>query len=192
LRIIFGLGNPDPKYELTRHNAGWLAVENFARTCSFPGPDIRFRSFVAGPLKICDEDLLIVRPRTYMNRSGYAVRAFSDFYDVPPEKMIIVYDDVALKLGRLRLRQKGSAGGHNGLKSVIAALGTDEVPRLRIGVRTDEEIQDLVEFVLDPFTKSELVILDKVLDETVAALKWWLSTDIQTAMSRINSIDLSG
>jgi PTH1 family peptidyl-tRNA hydrolase len=106
--------------------------------------------------------------------------------------MIIVYDDVALKLGRLRLRQKGSAGGHNGLKSVIAALGTDEVPRLRIGVRTEEEIQDLVEFVLDPFTKSELVILDKVLDETVAALKWWLSTDIQTAMSRINSIDLSG
>jgi len=191
LRLIVGLGNPGSRYSLTRHNIGWMVVDAFARGNDFPKPAKRFKSAFYGPVKIDGSDICLIRPLTYMNRSGFAVRAVMEEYEISTENVLAVYDDVALDLGRIRLRAKGSAGGHNGMRSIISMLNTDQIPRLRLGVRTSPEINDLVEYVLEPFNKRSLPILEQVIDEAVKSLRYWLQVDIQRAMSCINSIDLS-
>lgn len=191
MRLIVGLGNPGSRYSLTRHNIGWMVVDAFARGNDFPKPAKRFKSAFYGPVKIDGSDICLIRPLTYMNRSGFAVRAVMEEYEISTENVLAVYDDVALDLGRIRLRAKGSAGGHNGMRSIISMLNTDQIPRLRLGVRTSPEINDLVEYVLEPFNKRSLPILEQVIDEAVKSLRYWLQVDIQRAMSCINSIDLS-
>jgi len=191
LRLIVGLGNPGSRYSLTRHNIGWMVVDAFARGNDFPKPAKRFKSAFYGPVNIDGSDICLIRPLTYMNRSGFAVRAVMEEYEISTENVLAVYDDVALDLGRIRLRAKGSAGGHNGMRSIISMLNTDQIPRLRLGVRTSPEINDLVEYVLEPFNKRSLPILEQVIDEAVKSLRYWLQVDIQRAMSCINSIDLS-
>jgi len=191
LRLIVGLGNPGSRYSLTRHNIGWMVVDAFARGHDFPKPAKRFKSAFYGPVNIDGSDICLIRPLTYMNRSGFAVRAVMEEYEISTENVLAVYDDVALDLGRIRLRAKGSAGGHNGMRSIISMLNTDQIPRLRLGVRTSPEINDLVEYVLEPFNKRSLPILEQVIDEAVKSLRYWLQVDIQRAMSCINSIDLS-
>ena len=191
MRLIVGLGNPGSRYSLTRHNIGWMVVDAFARGNDFPKPAKRFKSAFYGPVKIDGSDICLIRPLTYMNRSGFAVRAVMEEYEISTENVLAVYDDVALDLGRIRLRAKGSAGGHNGMRSIISMLDTDQIPRLRLGVRTSPEINDLVEYVLEPFNKRSLPILEQVIDEAVKSLRYWLQVDIQRAMSCINSIDLS-
>jgi len=191
LRLIVGLGNPGSRYSLTRHNIGWMVVDAFARGNDFPKPAKRFKSAFYGPVNIDGSDICLIRPLTYMNRSGFAVRAVMEEYEISTENVLAVYDDVALDLGRIRLRAKGSAGGHNGMRSIISMLDTDQIPRLRLGVRTSPEINDLVEYVLEPFNKRSLPILEQVIDEAVKSLRYWLQVDIQRAMSCINSIDLS-
>ena len=191
MRLIVGLGNPGSRYSLTRHNIGWMVVDAFARGNDFPKPAKRFKSAFYGPVNIDGSDICLIRPLTYMNRSGFAVRAVMEEYEISTENVLAVYDDVALDLGRIRLRAKGSAGGHNGMRSIISMLNTDQIPRLRLGVRTSPEINDLVEYVLEPFNKRSLPILEQVIDEAVKSLRYWLQVDIQRAMSCINSIDLS-
>ncbi len=191
MRLIVGLGNPGSRYSLTRHNIGWMVVDAFARGNDFPKPAKRFKSAFYGPVNIDGSDICLIRPLTYMNRSGFAVRAVMEEYEISTENVLAVYDDVALDLGRIRLRAKGSAGGHNGMRSIISMLDTDQIPRLRLGVRTSPEINDLVEYVLEPFNKRSLPILEQVIDEAVKSLRYWLQVDIQRAMSCINSIDLS-
>jgi len=168
-----------------------MVVDAFARGNDFPKPAKRFKSAFYGPVNIDGSDICLIRPLTYMNRSGFAVRAVMEEYEISTENVLAVYDDVALDLGRIRLRAKGSAGGHNGMRSIISMLDTDQIPRLRLGVRTSPEINDLVEYVLEPFNKRSLPILEQVIDEAVKSLRYWLQVDIQRAMSCINSIDLS-
>lgn len=191
MRLIVGLGNPGSRYSLTRHNIGWMVVDAFARENDFPKPAKRFKSAFYGPVNIDGSDICLIRPLTYMNRSGFAVRAVVEEYQISTENVLAVYDDVALDLGRIRLRAKGSAGGHNGMRSIISMLHTDQIPRLRLGVRTSAEISDLVEYVLEPFNKRSLPVLEQVIDEAVKSLRCWLQVDIQRAMSCVNSTDLS-
>ncbi len=191
MRLIVGLGNPGSRYSLTRHNIGWMVVDAFARENDFPKPAKRFKSAFYGPVNIDGSDICLIRPLTYMNRSGFAVRAVVEEYQIPTENVLAVYDDVALDLGRIRLRAKGSAGGHNGMRSIISMLHTDQIPRLRLGVRTSTEINDLVEYVLEPFNKRSLPVLEQVIEEAVKSLRFWLQVDIQRAMSYVNSTDLS-
>lgn len=191
MRLIVGLGNPGSRYSLTRHNIGWMVVDAFARENDFPKPAKRFKSAFYGPVNIDGSDICLIRPLTYMNRSGFAVRAVVEEYQISTENVLAVYDDVALDLGRIRLRAKGSAGGHNGMRSIISMLHTDQIPRLRLGVRTSAEISDLVDYVLEPFNKRSLPVLEQVIDEAVKSLRCWLQVDIQRAMSCVNSTDLS-
>lgn len=191
MRLIVGLGNPGSRYSLTRHNIGWMVVDAFARENDFPKPAKRFKSAFYGPVNIDGSDICLIRPLTYMNRSGFAVRAVVEEYQISTENVLAVYDDVALDLGRIRLRAKGSAGGHNGMRSIITMLNTDQIPRLRLGVRTSAEISDLVDYVLEPFNKRSLPVLEQVIDEAVKSLRCWLQVDIQRAMSCVNSTDLS-
>lgn len=131
--LLVGLGNPGDKYENTRHNVGFLVADEVAERQSKPIQRLKFKA-LTNVLTISGEKVLVMKPITYMNLSGEAVRQAVDFYKIPPSHVLVVSDDTALPVGRLRIRMKGSAGGHNGLKSIIQHLGTDQFPRLRVGV----------------------------------------------------------
>ena len=131
--LIVGLGNPGEKYENTRHNVGFQVIDELAERQGKPVQRLKFKA-LTGLLTIGGEKALVMKPVTYMNLSGEAVRPAADFYKLPPERILVISDDVALAAGRLRIRAKGSAGGHNGLKSIIQHLGTDQFPRIRVGV----------------------------------------------------------
>mgnify|MGYP000384732024 FL=1 len=163
--IVAGLGNPGLEYEQTRHNAGFLAVEELAKQCG--GVKLNQMKFQSN---CCEAMLgevrcLLMQPTTYMNLSGDAIAAAANFYKIPPEQVLVIYDDISLPPGKLRLRRKGSAGGHNGIKSIIAQLGTEEFPRIRVGVGAKPNPQyDLADWVLSNFTGPE----DKLITEAAA------------------------
>ena len=163
--IVAGLGNPGLEYEHTRHNAGFLAVEELAKQCG--GVKLNQMKFQSN---CCEAMLgkvrcLLMQPTTYMNLSGDAIAAAANFYKIPPEQVLVIYDDISLPPGKLRLRRKGSAGGHNGIKSIIAQLGTEEFPRIRVGVGAKPNPQyDLADWVLSNFTGPE----DKLITEAAA------------------------
>ena len=131
--LIVGLGNPGEKYENTRHNVGFQVVDELAERQNAPVQKLKFKA-LTNLLTISGEKVLVMKPVTYMNLSGEAVRPAADFYKIPPERILVISDDTALDLGKLRIRTKGSAGGHNGLKNIIQHLGTDQFPRVRVGV----------------------------------------------------------
>ena len=146
--LIVGLGNPGEKYENTRHNVGFQVIDELAERQGRPVQRLKFKA-LTGLLTIGGEKALVMKPVTYMNLSGEAVRPAADFYKLPPERILVISDDVALAAGRLRIRAKGSAGGHNGLKSIIQHLGTDQFPRIRVGVgEKPHPDYDLADWVL--------------------------------------------
>lgn len=186
-KMFVGLGNPGKKYEMTRHNMGTLVVGAFAKSCSFPLKDDRNFSAKVAKGRIFDVMVHVMLPQTYMNESGHAVRKYLDFFRLNPRDLVVVSDDVALPFGHMRLRSKGSAGGHNGLKSVESHLGTQDYPRLRVGIGRDhEENQDLSDYVLDRFTGSEVKLLPDILGRGVEILTKLLTQPFEQIMNVVN------
>ena len=183
--IIAGLGNPGKEYENTRHNAGFMVMDALAEKI---GADISEKKHKAlcGKGVIGGEKGILMKPQTYMNSSGESIRAAADYYKVDPEDILIVYDDISLAPGQLRIRAKGSAGGHNGIKSIIAHLGTQEFPRVKVGVGEKPKGYDLADYVLGHFTKEEQAIFAERFDEVYDAVQLIVMGDITEAMNRHN------
>ncbi len=180
MKIIAGLGNPGIKYAFTRHNTGWLCIEHFANNNNFGEPSKKFDGELWR-----HGDLILLRPLTFMNASGICLRQVVNFYKTDLENVLIIYDDMALNFGKLRLRAQGSAGGHNGLKSIIAELGSMNIPRLRVGI--DKKQGSMIDYVLSDFNDDERKLLPDILDNVESAVKIWLNNDIQRAMTLINA-----
>lgn len=183
-RLILGLGNPGAEYRDTRHNVGFRVVESLARRRKVALEDADCRCRFAR-----DGDLFLAQPQTFMNRSGYAASCLQEIHRLDPGRILVVYDDVALPLGTLRMRPGGSPGGHRGLESVVESLRTDAVPRLRIGIREGDEApqgDDLVEFVLSPFPEELAEELDALVERAADACESWLDDGIEETMNRFN------
>jgi PTH1 family peptidyl-tRNA hydrolase len=187
-QLIVGLGNPEPKYEKTRHNIGFDAIDALARRAQISwSENRRFQALFGEGQGSNGDKLRLLKPLTYMNRSGQAIRAATDWYKLPPESVLIIYDDMDLPVGRLRLRLSGSAGGHNGMKSAIAHLGTQNFPRLRIGIGKSGTDKDTVSHVLGKFSPHETQLMSEVLQLVVDAVELSLKQGVEKAMSLYNS-----
>lgn len=176
MKIIFGLGNPGKKYEYTKHNVGFLAIDQLANQLgvnSFTSRVSKHNALII-EARFEGKKVLLVKPLTYMNLSGEAIKAVLEWYKVDTEDMVIVYDDLDLPLGKLRLRERGSAGGHNGVKSIIQHLGTEEFKRVRIGIGHPDMIP-VIDYVLTTFSKDEKGMIEDSLVKTSKALKDWLA-----------------
>jgi len=191
VKLIVGLGNPGPEYELTPHNAGFLAVDRIAEICGVQIANRRARALTARA-KLAGHDVLLAKPETFMNLSGLSVAALLQELELGVEDLIVLYDELAIPLGTIRIRERGSAGGHNGVKSISGVLGTEEWLRVRIGVgkpplETGREVKaGGTDFLLSPMRKAELAVLDEVLDQAVRAVETILTKDVRTAMQEFN------
>lgn len=186
--LIAGLGNPGKEYDMTRHNIGFEVIDYIAKRQSVKVKKLKFKGLYQ-KTEICGEDVVLLKPQTYMNLSGECIRDFSAFYKIPPEKIIIINDDVYLDEGRIRIRQNGSAGGHNGLKSIIYQLNSDNFIRIRIGVgKKQAEEEDLADFVLSRFTKSQIPILEKAIINAADAVSEIVKNGTESAMNKFNGI----
>lgn len=183
MKLIVGLGNPGKKYEHTRHNMGFDTVDLFSALTKI---DIDKEVFhgLAGRGKAFNQDLILFKPTTFMNLSGNAVREISSFFKIPKEDIIVIYDDMDIKPGEIRLRKAGSSGGHNGIKHIIEQLGTEEIKRIRIGIGKPE--YDTIDFVLSKPTKEEQILIDEAINRSVEALKCILVDNFDKAMSKFN------
>lgn len=187
-QLVVGLGNPEPKYEQTRHNIGFEVIDALARRAGVSwSENRRFQALFGEGRGPRGSKLRLLKPLTYMNRSGQAIRAAIDWYKLPPESVLVVYDDMDLPIGRLRLRLSGSAGGHNGMKSAIAHLGTQDFPRLRIGIGKSGEEKDTVSHVLGKFSPQEAPVVSEVLQLATDAIELSLKEGVQKAMSLYNN-----
>lgn len=183
--VIVGLGNPGPEYAVTRHNAGFWCVDALASKHSIT-LERRNRSAIVGEGEIEDHRVVLVKPRTYVNRSGAAINYLTARYAAPIDKLLIVCDDINLPPGKLRMRRKGSAGGHNGIKSVIEAAGSQEFPRLRIGVGRPPEGTGQIEHVIGPMDSQDREVVDEAVERAAEAIECLLTEGIDEAMSRFN------
>ena len=181
--LIVGLGNPGPKYEFTRHNAGFLCMDLLAQQLGVKIDRIKFKSVVAD-VAIEGSRCILMKPQTFMNNSGEAVRDAANFYKIPPEHIIILFDDISLPPGKLRIRRKGSDGGHNGIKNIIAHLGTDKFPRVKVGVGAPEH--DIVDWVIGSFSAQERKVIDGVLDRALGAAECIITDGVSAAQNRYN------
>ena len=184
--LLVCLGNPGDKYENTRHNVGFMVADEVAERQSKPIQRLKFKA-LTNVLSISGEKVLVMKPITYMNLSGEAVRQAADFYKIPPERVLVVSDDTALPVGRLRIRVKGSAGGHNGLKNIIQHLGTDQFPRLRVGVgEKPHPDYDMADWVLGKFTGEDKKKIDASVKRAADAVACILSEGIDRGMGKFN------
>jgi PTH1 family peptidyl-tRNA hydrolase len=186
--VFVGLGNPGKKYEMTRHNMGFLVIESFAHLHGIPlKEDTKLRAKVGKGI-VGGWTVHLVMPLTYMNVSGEAVRKYINYYKLTTEQVVVVTDDVAIPFGELRLREQGSPGGHNGLKSVQQHLGSNRYTRLRVGIgRQLHPSQELSDFVLDPFSKNEVEQLPALMNRGVKALELLMTESLTNAMNVVNS-----
>lgn len=182
--ILVGLGNPGSKYESTRHNMGWLALDSLMEQEKFTLNKLRFKAWT-GILEHGGHKILVMKPQTYMNLSGEAVREAAQFYKVPADHVLVIYDDVALPVGKLRVRPTGSAGGHNGIKNIIAHLGTQEFPRIKIGVGAPEG-RDMIDWVIGAPSQAERKLLEESFEKAVQAAEVILKNGCQMAMNQFN------
>ena len=184
--IVVGLGNPGAKYDNTRHNAGFRALEGY---CARSGQKIDRMKFkaLAGEGMLGGKRVLFLKPQTFMNLSGEAVRDAASFYKIPPERILVVCDDISLPTGKLRLRRSGSAGGHNGLKSIIAQLHSDQFPRLKMGVgQKPHPDYDLADWVLGKFSPADAKIMNEAAERACDAIECLLSQGMDKAMAKFN------
>ena len=185
-RLVVGLGNPGLEYARTRHNAGFLAVDTLAKQANASLQQMKFRAD-CGEAMLGGVRCLLMKPQTFMNLSGDAVRKAADFYKVPPERIIVLFDDISLAPGRLRIRKTGSAGGHNGIKSILYLLGSDQFPRVKIGVGEKPRPEyDLADWVLSRLTQAEKKAVEARYDDICGALELMMKGQFDTAMSRYN------
>lgn len=184
--LLVCLGNPGKQYENTRHNIGFLAADELGRREGIKINKLRYRA-LTGELRVGDQRVLVLKPQTYMNLSGEAVGEAAKFYKVPPERVLVVSDDVSLPTGKLRIRAKGSAGGHNGLKSIIQHLGTDAFPRVKIGVGAPPHPDyDMADWVLGRFTGKDAQDMDAACARAWEAVETVITQGTEKAMSRFN------
>ncbi len=184
--LLVCLGNPGDKYENTRHNVGFQVADEVAERQHVPIQKLKFKA-LTNLLTISGEKVLVMKPVTYMNLSGEAVRQAADFYKVPPNRILVVSDDTALAVGRLRIRKEGSAGGHNGLKSIIQHLGTEEFPRLRVGVGEKPHADyDLADWVLGKFVGEDKKAIDAAVKRAADAIECILRDGLDQGMNRFN------
>ena len=184
--IIVGLGNPERKYAGTRHNIGFSAITAISDAYGI-SMDIKKHKALCGKGMIAGNKVLLAMPQTYMNLSGESVRELVDFYKIDPEEeLIIIYDDIALAPGKLRVRAKGSAGGHNGIKNIIAHLGTQQFSRIRIGVGEKPAGWDLADYVLGHFQKADRELVEEAMDRAVEAIAMMVQGDCAGAMNHYN------
>jgi peptidyl-tRNA hydrolase, PTH1 family len=191
VKLIIGLGNPGIEYQFTPHNAGFLAVDRIAEDCGVVVSNRRGRALTARA-RLAGQDVLLAKPETFMNLSGLSVAALIRELEISPEDIIVLYDELALPLGTIRIRERGSANGHNGVKSISGVLGTEEWLRIRIGVgkpalADGREIKaGGKDYLLSPFRKQELAVLDEVLDRARGAVETVLTEGVGAAMNKFN------
>ena len=184
--IIAGLGNPDRQYEGTRHNVGFDVIDRLADKYNI-AVDVKKHRALLGKGVIEGQKVILAKPQTYMNLSGESIRSLVDYYKIDGEhELLVIYDDINLGVGQLRIREKGSAGGHNGIKNIIAHLGTQVFPRIRVGVGEKPSRYDLADYVLGHFSKAEKELMDQGYDHAVKAVGMILSGRIGDAMSEYN------
>ena len=184
--LLVGLGNPGTQYENTRHNVGFLVADELAERQNAPIQRLKFKA-LTNLLTISGEKVLVMKPVTYMNLSGEVVRQAVDFYKIPPERVLVVSDDTALAVGRLRIRKGGSAGGHNGLKNIIQHLGTDQFPRVRVGVgEKPHPDYDMADWVLGKFQGEDKKVIDGAVKRAADAVECLLKEGPDRAMNRFN------
>lgn len=189
MKLVFGLGNPGREYERTRHNVGFQILDVLARRYNTFFSAHKYKA-LAARVRIGDDTVILIKPTTFMNLSGEAVAPIVRFYKVPLEHILVVYDDLDLPLGVLRLRPKGGAGGHKGLKSVIQHLGSNEFPRLRVGIGRPPGRMDAADFVLSPFNEDEEEIMAIVREEAADAIELWVREGLERAMNKVNKTRL--
>lgn len=187
LHLIIGLGNPGARYENTRHNIGFRTAERFAARYSLNFGKIEHKAQTASGTA-AGQRVLLAKPQTFMNVSGESVQPLVSYYKVPPERIIVVADDLDLPLGTVRLRKSGSSGGQNGLKSILQRLGTQEIARVRLGIGRPPGRMDPADYVLSNWKGDEAIIAVEMQDRAVAALELWLTDGIDLAMSRFNGV----
>lgn len=185
MHIIIGLGNPTREYQATRHNVGWDVITRLSDDFRIP-LDFKKHKAICGKGVIEGEKVILAQPVTYMNLSGESVRELVDFYKVTPQDIIVIYDDISLEVGQLRIRKKGSAGGHNGMKSIISHLGTDEFPRIRVGIGDKPQGWDLADYVLSRFQDEEQPVIREALKNASDACRMILTDGIDAAMNQYN------
>ncbi|WP_339252557.1 aminoacyl-tRNA hydrolase [Sporosarcina sp. FSL W8-0480] len=185
MKMIIGLGNPGKQYEKTRHNVGFVAIDELAKRLDAPAWQTKFNgayTIVHSP----KGKIMLVKPLTYMNLSGECVGPLMDYFDAELEDIVVLYDDLDLAPGKLRLRQKGSAGGHNGMKSLIAHLGTDTFNRIRIGIGRPEGGMKVSDYVLSTFGKEEQPLIDESVERSASACIAWLDSTFLEVMNNYN------
>lgn len=185
MRLLVGLGNPGDRYRRTRHNAGFLVVDALAARAGVVRGREDSGAWVA-EAELAGTEVLLVKPLTFMNRSGVAVERLLASSGLGAADVVVVLDDVALDLGTLRIRERGGHGGHNGLRSVVEALQTEEFPRVRVGIRRGEEASDLAEYVLSDFAPDEVLVVQEVVGQAADAVECLLREGVLAAMNRFN------
>lgn len=182
---VIGLGNPGRRYAGTRHNVGFIFVKNLARRWEVKLKKRKFAAKIA-EVKRDKENLVLAQPQTYMNQSGLAVRQILEGYAITPENIVVVYDDLDIPLGQIRVRKEGSAGTHKGMRSIIQEIGTQNFPRIRVGIGPAADREDATRFVLASFAKEEIPTLERSLAKAQEALEMILAGRIETAMNEFN------
>lgn len=185
--IIVGLGNPGSEYEFTRHNAGFLTVDKLCEKYNFKVNKLKFKS-LCGDTIISGKRCLVIKPSTYMNKSGESVVEAMNFHKIPIERVLIIFDDISLEPSQLRIKRKGSDGGHNGIKNIIYLSGKDTFPRIKIGVGKKPHPQfDLADWVLSSFKKDEFKLMTEAFDKAVQAIEMIVGGNIDKAMNDFNT-----
>lgn len=183
--IIAGLGNPTKTYEGTRHNIGFDMIDAIADKYNVTVTTKKHKA-LTGKGMVDGVPVILAKPQTYMNLSGESIREIADFYKIPSENIIIIYDDISLEVGQLRIRKKGSAGGHNGIKNIIAHLGTQEFPRIKVGIGSKPEGWDLADYVLSKYSKAERACLRDAEKDVAEAAALMVNGNVDAAMNQYN------
>ncbi len=183
--IIAGLGNPGKEYEMSRHNTGFMALDTIAGINKIDVRELKFKA-LCGKGELSGQSVLLIKPQTFMNLSGDAVVAAASFYKIPMERVIVIYDDISLPVGKIRIRAKGSAGGHNGIKNIIERSGTDVFPRIKVGVGAPKGDGELVNWVLGSFSKEEQTALSDAIDRACKAAEMIMTGGCSEAAQKYN------
>ena len=185
MKVIVGLGNPGQRYALTKHNIGFWVVDRLSHKWQIPIDKEKWKAEV-GEAMIDGEKILLAKPQTYMNLSGESVRQICDFFQLHMDDLLVIYDDLDLPMGKIRLRLKGSSGGHNGMKSIIDHLKTEKLKRIKIGIGRPEGLESVSDYVLSPFRKEDLSLVEEAVERSVQAVQEWLRVDFNHAMNHFN------
>ena len=184
--LLVCLGNPGKDYENTRHNIGFMAADELGRKENVSINKLRYRA-LTGEVTIAGQRVMVLKPQTYMNLSGESVKLAGGFYKIPPERVLVISDDVSLPLGKLRIRANGSAGGHNGLKNIIQHLGTDQFPRIKVGVGAPQHPEhEMVNWVIGNFTPSEKKVVNEAIGRALDAVACIIGKGVQEAQNKFN------